>query len=214
MKTGQLITVEGSDGSGKTTHLDYICTCLRNRGVPVVQTREPGGTDIGEALRNILIRRVDLEMHADTELLLMFAARMEHVEKVIRPALKSGTWVVVDRFIDASYAYQGGGRGISAKRIGVLEKWVLQGLSPDLTILLDVAVDVGLGRTVSRNADADRFEAQDLEFKSAVRDSYLDRARQDPNRIRVVDASAPKTAVQESIRAILEPVMGQFPGLT
>lgn len=214
MKTGRLITVEGSDGSGKTTHLDYICDYLRSRGVPAVRTREPGGTDIGEELRDILVRRVDLEMHADTELLLMFAARMEHVEKVIRPALKSGTWVVVDRFIDASYAYQGGGRGISAKRIGILEKWVLQGLSPDLTILLDVAVDVGLGRTVSRNADADRFEAQNLGFKSAVRDSYLDRARQDPDRIRVVDASAPKTAVQESVRAILEPVMGQFPELT
>jgi len=200
---GQLITVEGIDGSGKTTHIHHICTYLEEQNIPVVRTREPGGTEMGEALREILIRRVDLAMHAETELLLLFSARMEHLQKLISPAMESGTWVVIDRFIDATYAYQGGGRGVSMDRIRFLENWVLNGLVPDLTLLLDLPVEISLARTKARQQSTDRFELQDQKFKNTVREAYLERARQHPERIRIVDASAETGSVKQAILEIL-----------
>lgn len=204
MHRGRLITVEGIDGSGKTTHIDHIHTYLEQQNISVIRTREPGGTEMGEALRDILIRRVDLAMHAETELLLMFSARMEHLQKRIRPAMESGTWVVIDRFIDATYAYQGGGRGVSMDRIRLLENWVLNGLEPDLTILLDLPVEISLARTKAREQARDRFELQDREFKHTVREAYLERARQNPDRIRIVDASAEIDKVKQEIWKTLD----------
>lgn len=204
MDRGRLITVEGIDGSGKTTHIDHICTYLEQQKIPVVRTREPGGTEMGEALREILIRRVDIAMHAETELLLVFAARMEHLKKLICPAMENGKWVVIDRFIDATYAYQGGGRGVSMSRIRLLENWVLNGLMPDLTILLDLPVAVSLARTKARKQAKDRFELQNQHFKNTVREAYLERAGQHPDRIRIVDASAEAGNVKQAIREILD----------
>ena len=208
MKRGRLITVEGIDGSGKTTLIEHICTYLRKRNIQVLQTREPGGTETGEALRDILLRRVDLAMHADTELLLMFSARMEHLEKVIRPAMETGIWAVVDRFIDATYAYQGGGRGVSADRIRLLEEWVLKGLSPDLTILMDLPVEISLARTTVRKETTDRFELQNQKFKNTVREAYLERAAQEPDRIQVVDASEDLAVVKQDVQNILDAAFG------
>lgn len=210
MKRGMLITVEGIDGSGKTTHIEHICAHLTDRDIPVFKTREPGGTKMGEALREILIHRIDLGMHAETELLLMFAARMEHCEKVIGPALEKGTWVVVDRFIDATYAYQGGGRGVAADRIQLLETWTLKGMLPDLTILLDLPVDVSLARTNARKATTDRFELQNRKFKNTVREAYLERAAKDPKRIKVVDAAANLDHVKQAIQDTLDSILQQF----
>ncbi len=206
MYRGRLITIEGIDGSGKTTHIDHICSCLEQRNISVVKTREPGGTGVGEALRDILIRRVDLNMDAETELLLMFSARMEHLKKLIFPAIEKGTWVVIDRFIDATYAYQGGGRGVSVDRIRLIENWVLNGLLPDLTILLDLPVELSLARTKTReqSKDQDRFELQDHQFKNKVREAYIDRARKNPERIRIVDASAEINVVKLAISEIVE----------
>lgn len=207
MYRGRLITVEGIDGSGKTTHIDHICTYLEQQNIPVTRTREPGGSEMGEALREILIRRVDLAMHAETELLLMFSARMEHLQKLIGPAMENGTWVVIDRFIDATYAYQGGGRGVSMDRIRLLENWVLNGLMPDLTILLDLPVEISLARTKERKQARDRFELQDQKFKNTVREAYLERARQDPDRIRIVNASAEIGDVKLAIWKILDSIV-------
>ncbi len=206
MYRGRLITIEGIDGSGKTTHIDHICSCLEERNISVIKTREPGGTGVGEALRDILIRRVDLNMDAETELLLMFSARMEHLKKLIFPALERGTWVVIDRFIDATYAYQGGGRRVSMDRIRLIENWVLNGLLPDLTILLDLPVELSLSRTKTReqSKDQDRFELQDHQFKNKVREAYIDRARKNPERIRIVDASAEINVVKLAISEIVE----------
>ncbi len=210
MFRGRLVTVEGIDGSGKTTHIDHICACLRQQNIPVIRTREPGGTELGEALREILIRRVDLAMDAETELLLMFSARMEHLRKLICPALENGTWVVIDRFIDATYAYQGGGRGVSMDRIRLLENWVLNGLTPDLTILLDLPIEISLARTNARKQASDRFELQDREFKNTVREAYLERARQNPERIRIVEASAEMSIVKRAISDILGSLIEQI----
>jgi len=196
---GVFITVEGIEGVGKSTQAGLIARYLRDAGLRVVETREPGGTEVGEGIREILLRPVPTPMGAETELLLMFAARAEHIARVVAPALADGAWVVCDRFTDASYAYQGGGRGIPPARIAVLEDFVQGGLMPDLTILLDASPDVALARTRKRGR-ADRFEREGPGFFEAVRMAYLERARRDPRRIRVIDASPPVDAVAAAIR--------------
>jgi len=199
IQRGKFITIEGVEGAGKTTNIPFIQQLLEKKaGVEVIHTREPGGTEPGEAIREVLISTELPAMHHDTELLLMFAARAEHVQKKIQPALDAGKWVLCDRFTDASYAYQGGGRGISLERIAQLENWVQGELRPDYTILFDVDADTGLGRARSRG-EADRFEEEDIGFFNRVRDQYLMMAKDNPQRYRVIDAGASFEAVQQQL---------------
>jgi len=198
---GKFITLEGIDGAGKSTHLEWLAGFLKSRGIPVRVTREPGGTELGEKLRQILLDR-NQHLHPETEALLMFGARREHLDKVIVPALEAGTWVVCDRFTDATYAYQSGGSGIPWGRIEVLEKWVQQELQPDLTICFDVAPEVGRSRS-GRIKSPDRFEQEQNEFFGRVRDAYLRRAREHPERMHVVDASAGIAEIQAKLEIIV-----------
>jgi len=200
---GRFITVEGTEGVGKTSNLDFIERLLREAGKDVVRTREPGGTELGETLRAILLDAGQDGITDDAELLLMFAARAQHLAEVIRPALAAGKWVLCDRFTDATYAYQGGGRGIPASRIAVLEQWVQGDLRPDLTLLLDLPVAAGLARAGERS-EPDRFEREQAAFFERVRQAYLERARQEPERFRIIDASPELPAVQAQIRQVLE----------
>lgn len=192
---GKFITLEGVDGAGKSTHLDFVANWVRERGHEVLVTREPGGTPLGEALRPILLHH---DMDADTELLLMFAARQAHLSQLILPSLTRGAWVVSDRFTDASYAYQCGGRGLDAARVAALEAWVQQGLQPDLTLVFDVSADVAATRRGAARA-ADRFELEADDFFERVRAAYLARAATEPGRIRVVDASPGISQIQQSL---------------
>ncbi len=203
MDRGKFITVEGIEGAGKSTAIGALCAYLEQLDLKVVRTREPGGTTIGEAIRQLLLSTDLPSMHVDTELLLMFAARAEHVNKVIRPALWDGKWVVCDRFTDATYAYQGAGRGIARTRIAVLEQWVLDDLSPDLTLLLDVDVATGLSRAKGRG-DGDRFEQETLTFFDKIRNEYLNLAHSDPDRFQVIDAAAAPEKVSAQIKAAIE----------
>ncbi|PJC02725.1 MAG: dTMP kinase, partial [Gallionellales bacterium CG_4_9_14_0_8_um_filter_59_50] len=171
MNKAKFITFEGVDGAGKSTHLAWFTDALRQRGIDLVLTREPGGTPLGEKLREILLHE---PMHAETEAMLMFAARREHLEQVIRPAMEQGTWVVSDRFSDASFAYQGGGRGVSIAKLEQLERWVQDDLQPDLTLLFDIPIEVARQRLAS-NASLDRFELEQGEFFERVRQAYLAR---------------------------------------
>jgi dTMP kinase len=198
---GKFISFEGVDGAGKSTHLEYVARFLRGKGRQVVLTREPGGTELGERLRELLLHRG--AMHPDTEALLMFAARGEHVEQLIKPALARGDWVVSDRFTDASYAYQCGGRGIAEQRLKRLEDWVLQGFKPALTLVFDVPPEVAALRR-GQVREADRFEQEARDFFQRVRDVYLVRARQEPARIKVIDADRPIAAIQQDLAQILE----------
>lgn len=195
MSSGKFITLEGVDGAGKSTHLGFVADWLRQQGREVVVTREPGGTPLGETLRELLLHR---DMDADTELLLMFAARQAHLAELILPALARGAWVVSDRFTDASYAYQCGGRGIAEARIAALETWVQRGFAPDLTLLFDVPPDVAEARR-SAARTADRFEREADSFFNRVRNAYLDRARAEPARIRVLDARRSIAELQAEI---------------
>ena len=197
---GRFITLEGVDGAGKSTHLGFVADWLRQQGREVVVTREPGGTPLGETLRELLLHR---EMDADTELLLMFAARRQHLAELILPALARGAWVVSDRFTDASYAYQCGGRGIAAERIAALEAWVQRGFAPDLTLLLDVPPEVAEARR-SAARTADRFEREADSFFNRVRNAYLDRARAEPARIHVLDARQSIEALRTEIGQLLQ----------
>lgn len=199
---GRFICLEGIEGVGKTSHLQAIVDHLQARGIPAVGTREPGGTALGEAVRGLLLSRDYPPMHPDTELLLMFAARAEHLRHHILPRLEAGTWVVSDRFTDATYAYQGGGREIPASRIAVLEEWVQGTWRPDLTLVLDTPVETGLARA-RRRGEGDRFEQETLAFFERVRGVYRDRARSDPARYALIDATGPLQAVR---RAVLERV--------
>lgn len=203
---GRFITVEGSEGVGKSSNLDFIETLLREAGKDVVRTREPGGTELGETLRGILLDARQKAICDDAELLLMFAARAQHLTEVIRPALAAGKWVLCDRFTDATYAYQGGGRGIPFARIAVLEQWVQGDLRPDLTLLLDMPVAAGLARAGARS-EPDRFEQEQIAFFERVRRAYLERARQAPERFRIIDASPPLPEVQDQIRKVMEPFL-------
>ncbi|MCC7091301.1 MAG: dTMP kinase [Nitrosomonas sp.] len=205
MEQGKFITLEGIDGAGKSTQLAWIVELLQEAGCPVIVTREPGGTPLGEQLRALLLDK-SMAMHAETEALLMFAARREHVDQVIQPSLAQGQWVVSDRFTDASFAYQGGGRGLDMHKLEALEQWTLGTLQPHLTMYFDVPVEVGQLR-VNQNRDKDRFENEQAEFFRRVRAAYLDRARQFPERIKIIDSSQPladvKMAVERTIRALI-----------
>lgn len=200
--SGKFVTVEGIEGVGKTTNLAFIRGQLEQAGISVVQTREPGGTPLGEAIRDLLLDPAYAGMDALCELQLMFAARAEHLHRVIRPALARGDWVLSDRFTDATYAYQGGGRGIDVTAIARLEALVQGEFRPDLTLLLDVPVIIGLSR-VGQRGKPDRFEQEKAVFFERVRNSYLAMARQNPDRYRVIDASQPLEQVQRQISACL-----------
>ncbi|MCU0842718.1 MAG: dTMP kinase [Thiobacillaceae bacterium] len=197
---GLFITLEGVDGAGKSTHLEWLADQFRDRGRLVRLTREPGGTPLGEKLRALLLGE---PMHPDTEVLLMFAARREHLAQVIRPALSAGEVVISDRFTDASFAYQSGGRGIGDARLGILEDWVQEGLQPDLTLLFDVASDVAEARRSAARAP-DRFEREQAAFHLRVREAYLRRAAAHPERIRVLDGNRTVEEVRRQIRNFLE----------
>jgi dTMP kinase len=207
MSRGLFITLEGGEGAGKSTNLAYARQCLEQAGRTVVVTREPGGTELGERVRDILLHRRDLDISAECELLLMFAARAEHLAKVIRPALSAGKTVLCDRFTDATYAYQGGGRGIPAERIAIIEDWVQGSLRPDLTLVFDLPVQAGRARAGQRS-EPDRFEQESNEFFTRVRAAYLARAAREPGRMRVIDASRNLEQVQRQISAILREVTG------
>jgi dTMP kinase len=197
------ISLEGSEGVGKSTSLAFVKQYIESLGHQVLITREPGGTALAEEIRSLLLTKRDESVEINTELLLMFAARCQHVEQVIKPALEQGKWVICDRFVDASYAYQGAGRGIAVSKITELEDWCLQGFKPDLTILLDMPVELGLERTKQRG-EADRFEVEKISFFKAIREAYLNRAKNEPDRITVIDASPDLETVQASLEKLLE----------
>ena len=199
---GKFITVEGIEGVGKTTNIDFIHQQLQAAGRDVVLTREPGGTPLAEAIRGLLLDPAYTGMDSTCELQLMFAARAEHLARVVWPALEQGQWVLCDRFTDATYAYQGGGRGIDSGVIARLEELVQGDFRPDLTLLLDVPVEIGLARASKRGA-LDRFEQEKVAFFERVRNAYLEMAQRNPDRYRVIDASLPLNDVQNQIAAIL-----------
>jgi dTMP kinase len=202
-RRGLFVTLEGGEGAGKSTVLSAIGRTLDDAGVPYVVTREPGGTALGEALRALVLDPRHAATCAESELLMMFASRAQLVREVVRPALESGRWVVSDRFTDASFAYQGGGRGLPDALIADLERWAIGGLRPDRTILLDVPVAVGLGRIATRAGGRDRMEAQGEAFFERVRAAYRARAAAEPARFHVVDATQPAPAVAAAVSASL-----------
>lgn len=195
---GKFITLEGIDGAGKSTHLDWLAKRLKQAGHEILVTREPGGTPLGEKLREMLLNQA---MHLETEALLMFAARREHLDKVILPALEQGIWVISDRFTDASFAYQGGGRGLALDKLESLEAWVQGDLQPDITLLFDVPVEVSRQR-LANNVTLDRFEQEKAEFFQRVREQYLRRAQQFSSRFQVIDATRSLPEIQKSLELI------------
>ena len=200
--SGLFITLEGPEGAGKSTNREYLAECLRRQGMDVLLTREPGGTPLAERIRELLLAPSAEPMASDTELLLVFAARAQHLAQVIRPALERGCVVLCDRFTDATYAYQGGGRGLSTSRIAVLEDFVQGDLRPDLTLIFDLPVEVGLARAAARGR-LDRFEQEGQAFFQAVRQAYLQRAAAQPQRYRIIDAGQSLAQVQLSLDALL-----------
>ena len=203
MERGKFITIDGVEGAGKSTQITFICDYLKAKGVKVILTREPGGTDVGEKIRTLLLSNSTGKMHADTELMLMFAARNEHIQNKIMPALGRGDWVLSDRFTDASYAYQGGGRGLDVERIAQLEQWVLQDFTPDMTLLLDVPVEIGMSRVESRGKK-DRIELEATDFFNRVRQAYIDRSEQFPERIKLIDSSQTVEHTKQQIKVVLD----------
>lgn len=203
----KFITFEGVDGAGKSTHLHWFTESLRARGIDLLVTREPGGTPLGEKLREILLHE---PMHAETEALLMFAARREHLEQVIKPALRRGTWVISDRFTDASFAYQGGGRGVAVDKLEQLERWVQAELQPDLTLLFDIPVEVArerLSKNVAQtNIPLDKFEQEKSDFFVKVRNAYLARAQKNPARFAIIRAEKTPEEVKASLEKIIATV--------
>ena len=201
--TGRFITVEGGEGAGKSSNLAFIKDLLEKSGREVIFTREPGGTQLGEELRELLLGHKHTGMSDDTELMLMFAARSDHLQQVMKPALDTGHWVLCDRVTDATYADQGGGRHIDQLRIAQLENWVQGDLRPDLTLLLDLPVETGLARAKSRS-EPDRFESEKLQFFENVRHAYLDIAQNQPERVKVIDASQALDKVQHQIQMVMQ----------
>lgn len=197
---GKFITFEGIDGAGKSSHVEWLADWLRSQGKTVHVTREPGGTELGEKLRGLLLNE---PMHLETETLLMFAARREHLAQLIEPALARGEWVVCDRFSDATYAYQGGGRGLDRAKFLTLEHWVHEHVQPDLTLLFDLPLDVARERIARASRVLDRFEQERADFHERVRQAYLERAHANPGRMRTIDANHSR----EKIRAILEQIV-------
>lgn len=202
MTLGKFITLEGLDGAGKSTQLTWLAENIQDRGFNVIVTREPGGTPLGEQLRAILLDN-KVTMHPETEALLMFAARREHIDKVILPALAQGNWVISDRFTDASFAYQGGGRQVAINRLEVLEQWTQDKLQPDLTLYFDVPIALGRQR-VTRIKVADRFEQEQADFFQRVRSAYLKRSKKFPQRINLIDASQTLEKVSAEVTKVLE----------
>ncbi len=197
---GKFITFEGIDGAGKSSHVEWLAERLRETGKTVRVTREPGGTPLGERLRELLLGQA---MHLETETLLMFAARREHLAQVIEPALAAGEWVVCDRFTDATHAYQGGGRGLDRARIQILENWVHGTLQPDLTLLFDLPLEVARERIALTSRSLDRFEQEKADFHRRVRQAYLDRAAVHPGRMRVIDANRPRDEIMKLLEDIV-----------
>lgn len=202
MATGKFITFEGIDGAGKSTHIAFVADLLRSRGLTVVTTREPGGTELGEALRSMVLHQT---MHLETEALLMFAGRREHLAQVIEPALARGDWVISDRFTDATFAYQGGGRHLSLEKLNALEQWVHPHLQPDLTLLFDVPLEVARAR-LDAERTLDKFEQEKADFFSATRAEYLRRAAQFSARFRVIDSSRSIADIQHELVRLLDAV--------
>lgn len=200
---GKFITFEGIDGAGKSSHVEWLAGVLRQRGHVVHVTREPGGTPLGEKLRELLLSE---PMHLETETLLMFAARREHLARLIEPALARGEWVVCDRFSDATYAYQGGGRGLDRAKFMTLEHWVHDHLQPDMTLLFDLPLDVARERIVLANRVLDKFEQERADFHERVRQAYLERAHVSPGRFRVVDANRPIPDIRKQLEQIVSSI--------
>ncbi|WOJ94161.1 dTMP kinase [Congregibacter variabilis] len=203
---GLFITLEGGEGAGKSTAMAYVEKRLREANVDIVCTREPGGTRLGEQLRETLLAPSEIDIDPLAELLMMFAARAQHLSECIVPALQRGQWVLCDRFTDASYAYQGAGRGLGEAPVSALEELVQNGLRPDLTLLLDVPAEIGLSRARGRGA-LDRFEQEDHAFFERVRQSYLSRARRSSGRYQIIDASAELFEVESSLQAVVEDLL-------
>ena len=197
---GKFITFEGIDGAGKSSHVEWLAAWLRERGIVVQVTREPGGTELGEKLRALLLNE---PMHLETETLLMFAARREHLAKLIEPALARGEWVVCDHFSDATYAYQGGGRGLDRSKFLILEHWVHEHLQPDLTLLFDLPLDIARERIVLANRVLDKFEQERVDFHERVRQAYLERAHTSPTRMRVVNADNSIENIRKQLEQIV-----------
>jgi len=209
--TGLFITLEGPEGAGKSTNRDYLAERLRAEGIEVVLTREPGGTPLAERIREVLLAPGEEPMNADTELLLVFAARAQHLAEVIRPALARGAVVICDRFTDSTYAYQGGGRGLCLARIATLETFVQGDLRPDLTLLFDLPVEVGMARASARGR-LDRFELEGQVFFDAVRSAFLQRAKAEPARYHLLDAAQPLAQVQRAIDALVPTLLERARG--
>ncbi len=203
IETGKFITLEGTEGVGKTTNRQFIQEYLESRGIPLCVTREPGGTPLAEEVRELLLAKRDEQVDEQAELLLVFAARAQHLNQVILPALKRGEWVLCDRFTDATYAYQGAGRGLSLTTIEALEELVQGDLRPDLTVVLDIDVETGLARAGERGS-LDRFESEAVEFFQRVRAGYQQRVASDPQRYAVVDAGQSLEGVQRDIKSVLD----------
>jgi len=200
---GYFITVEGTEGVGKSTNMAFVKQWLENKGVETIHTREPGGTPFAEEVRELLLSKREESVNSKTELLLMFAARCQHVYQKIQPALEQGTWVLCDRFTDASYAYQGAGRGLGFDKLKELEEWSLEGFKPDLTLMLDLPVLTGLERAQKRGP-TDRFEEEKVEFFNSVRNGYLNIAQNEPDRMKIIDAQGSIEQVQQQIAQTLE----------
>jgi dTMP kinase len=206
-KKGKFITLEGGEGVGKTTNVPFIKAYLQDHKIPVVVTREPGGTKLAEKIRELLLQNNEEVLTSPAEILLMFAARSQHLAHVIKPALEQGQWVLCDRFTDATYAYQGGGRGMSMEIISWLENFVQDDLRPDLTLLLDLSVETGMARAKNRGGQIDRFESEHLFFFDRVKQAYLRQAQQYPKRIKIIKADQPLDGVQKALVEAIKPLL-------
>lgn len=204
-KSGKFITFEGIDGAGKSTHISFVQQLIEAQGISVVSTREPGGTELGETLRGILLNQ---KMHLETEAMLMFASRREHLAQVIEPALAAGQWLISDRFTDASFAYQGGGRHLSIEKLNALESWVHPHLQPDLTFLFDVPISVAKAR-LDATRTLDKFEKEDAEFFNNTRNEYLRRAKEFPQRFRVIDSTRSIEEIREELQLIVNRLIAE-----
>ncbi len=208
MKFGKFITIEGSEGAGKSTALRFIQEYFANKAIEVVYTREPGGTPLAEEIRQVLLSPHHTEkMSSITELLLMFASRAQHIHQLIQPALQAGKWVISDRFVDATYAYQGYGRQVNMQEIATLDRLVVERYYPNLTLLLDISPSLGMERAMRRGTQQDRIEQERMDFFERVRLGYLSRAEQDPGRIKIVNAEQPLAEVRANIESILDAFM-------
>ncbi len=202
MQRGKFITIEGGEGVGKSTNIAYVKSLLEEQGIDCIVTREPGGTPLAEEIRDVLLKNREERVVSETELLLMFAARAQHLYQLILPAINEGKWVISDRFTDATYAYQSGGRGVSADKVALLEKFVQKDFKPNITLLLDAPVEVGMTRARERGK-LDRFEEERSAFFNKVRKNYLERAKAEPERFKIIDATQSLEQVQNNIRQVL-----------